>query len=383
MSARKFWRLDPGVLFLNHGSFGACPQPVLEEQQRWRERMERQPVRFFVRELPDSMAAARAALAAFVGADADHLAFVPNATAGINAVLRSLRLRPGDEILVTDHAYNAVRCAASAVAQASGASLRVAAIPFPVSSPDQVVESLLRHVTERTRLAIVDHVTSPTALVFPIERIVGELERRGVDVLVDGAHAPGLVPVDLRAIGAAYYVANCHKWLCAPKGAGFLYVRPDRQEGIHPVSISHGWDAPLAGRTRFRAEFDWTGTFDPSAVLCVPTAIEFVGSLHADGWDGVRARNRAVALDARRRLCETLGIEPPAPEEMIAAMASVPLPESGGGLEERLAAHGIEVPVITWPPSPWRLLRISAHVYNEPGEYERLAAALGAHARQE
>ena len=215
---RELWPLERGVIFLNHGSFGACPAEVLRQQAALRDEMEAEPVRFLSRELDDRLADARQALAAFVGADADDLAFVANATGGVNAVLRSLRFSPGEELLTTDHAYNACRNAFDFAAGRAGARVVVATIPFPLASPEEVVEAVLARVTPRTRLALLDHVTSPTGLVLPLERLVAALSGRGVEVLVDGAHAPGMVPLDLGALGAAYYSGNCHKWLCAPKG---------------------------------------------------------------------------------------------------------------------------------------------------------------------
>jgi isopenicillin-N epimerase len=385
---RARWTLDPAVTFLNHGSFGACPRPVLEAQARLREQLEREPVRFFVRELESMLDAARAEVAAFVGADPEDLAFVPNATAGVNTVLRSLDLRAGDELCVTDQEYNACRNALEAVAARAGARVVVAAVPFPIASPDQVVEAVLACVGPRTRLALLDHVTSQTGLIFPIERLVAEVQGRGVDVLVDGAHAPGMVPLDLRALGAAYYTGNCHKWICAPKGAAILHVRRDRQAGVRPLAVSHGASSRRADRSRFQVEFDWTGTCDPTAFLCVPEAIRFMGGLLPGGWPALMDHNRRTALAGRALLCEALGCERPSPDAMIGALASLPLPDGDRApapsplymdplQDALLERHGVEVPVIPWPAPPRRLLRISAQIYNEPGDYQRLARALG------
>jgi isopenicillin-N epimerase len=388
-SLRAEWQLDPAVAFLNHGSFGACPTRVLEAQAELRARLEREPVRFFVRELPALLDAARAEVAAFVGARPEDLAFVRNATAGVNAVVRSLDLGPGDEVLTTDHEYNACRNALDYVAARRGARVVVARIPFPLAGPDAAAAAVLAAAGPRTRLALVDHVTSPTALVLPVARLVADLRARGVETLVDGAHAPGMLDLDLERLGAAYYVANCHKWLCAPKGAGFLWVRRDRQAGVHPTSISHGWNAPPGPRSRFQVEFDWTGTDDPTPALCVPAAIRFMGTLLPGGWPEVRARNRALALEARDLLAAALRVDRPCPDEMIGAMAALPLPDGSpepppsalymDELQSRLLdRHGVEVPVIPWPAPPRRLLRVSAQVYNTIDEYRRLAAALKA-----
>ncbi|MBI2943908.1 MAG: aminotransferase class V-fold PLP-dependent enzyme [Candidatus Wallbacteria bacterium] len=384
---KRHWRLDPAIRFLNHGSFGATPVAVLDRQRELADRMETEPVRFFVRELEELMDDARRRVAAFVGAPAEELAFVPNATTGVNAVLRSLSFEPGDELLTTSHEYKACANALGFVAERSGAAVAVAHVPFPLGSPDEVVEAVLARVTPRTRLALLDHVTSQTGLVWPIERLVAELERRGVDTLVDGAHAPGMVPLDIASIGAAYYTANCHKWLCAPKGAAILRVRPDRCDRIRPLAISHGATWPLAGRTRFRLEFDWTGTFDPTAYLCVPVAIDALGAMFPGGWPALMERNRQGALAGRRKLCEALGIPIPSPGSMIGSLASVPIPDGSGELPTSplytdplqnalLFRHGIEVPVVPWPTIPSRLLRISCQLYNVPEDYDALASAL-------
>jgi isopenicillin-N epimerase len=384
----KHWPLDPRITFLNHGSFGSCPRAVLEFQQCLRDRLERQPVQFLTRDLEGLLDEARKALAQFVGAQSEDLVFTANATGGVNAVLRSLSFAPGDELLVTDHEYNACRKALEFTARRTGATVVVAPIPFPLESVEQIAQSILGRVTPRTRLALIDHVTSPTALVLPIARLVRELAARGVDTLVDGAHAPGMVPLDLSALDAAYYTGNCHKWLCAPKAAGFLHVRPDRQELIHPLSISHGFNSRRTDRSRFLLEFGWTGTADPTACLTVTEALRFMGGLLPGGWPEIMTRNRALALSAQKILCKTFAIGAPCPEECIGSMAAVPLPDNPPGQwptaphfqdplqEALLAGHGIEVPVIPWPGYPRRLLRISAQLYNSPQEYQLLAEAL-------
>lgn len=370
-AVRRRYLLEPDVLYLNHGAFGACPAEVLEAQAGFRLRLEREPVRFFLRECEPLLDEARAALAALVGADPAGLAFVSSATHGVNAVLRSLApdLDPGDELLTTDHAYNACRNALDFVAGRAGARVVVAPIPFPLPSADIPLEGVLAAVTSRTRLALLDHVTSVTGLVLPVERIVPALEARGVACLVDGAHAPGMVRLDLDGLGASYYAGNLHKWIGAPKGAAFLHVRAGLRERIRPLSISHGANTLRADRSRFHLEFDWTGTGDPTPWLAVPAAIRFLSSLLPGGLLALEARNRALALAARADLADVLGVPLPCPDSMIGALASLPLPDGPlrappfDPLQDALFARGIEVPVHPWPRPPGRLLRISAAPY--------------------
>ncbi|MBZ4419645.1 aminotransferase class V-fold PLP-dependent enzyme [Myxococcus sp. RHSTA-1-4] len=389
---RQHWSLDPEVRFLNHGSFGACPTAVLQRQSELRARLEAEPVRFLHREVEPLLDEARAALAAFLDADADDLAFVTNATTGVNTVLRSLRFAPGDELLTTDHEYNASRNALEFAASRWGAKVVVAKLPWPVPSAQAVVDTVLAHVTPRTRLLLVDHVSSQTAVVMPVARLISVLRERGVETLVDGAHGPGMVPLSLRSLGAGYYTGNCHKWLCAPKGAAFLHVRGDLQAGIKPLVISHGHNSPRTDRSRFRLDFDWLGTHDPSAVLCVPHALKVVGGLLPGGWPAVMEANREKALAARKLLCERLGVEPACPEDMVGSMAVVGLPD---GYPERpepplyldplqlrlFDEHRIEVPIIPWPKAPRRHVRVSAQLYNTHAEYQALAEALDAQPR--
>jgi isopenicillin-N epimerase len=389
----RHWTLDPAIAFLNHGSYGATPRPVLAAQQAWRDRMEAEPVLFFSRDLEPALDGARTVLGAFVGADPDDLAFVPNATAATNTVLRSLHFAHGDELLTTDHAYNAAKNAMEFVAERDGARVVIAPVAFPITGPGAAAEAILAAVTPRTRLAVLDHITSATALSLPIQALVAELASSGVETLVDGAHAPGQVALDLPAIGATYYSANLHKWVCAPKGSGFLWVRRDRQAEIRPLAISHGANSPRADRSRFRVEFDWTGTADNSAFLAVPDAIRFGEGLLSGGWPALAARNHDLAVRGRDVLCAALGIEPPAPDEMLGSMASVPLPAEstqgrvqgidlyGDPVHDHLAQLGMQVMITPWPQRPegglWRrLVRISAAAYNDLSQFERLAEAL-------
>lgn len=382
---KEHWSIDPSVVYLNHGSFGATPRTIQAFQSELRARMEKNPQQFFSRDLERMLDETRAALGAFLSAAPEDLVFVPNATTGVNAVLRSLRFEPGDELLTTDHEYNACKNVLEFAAERDGARVVVAKVPFPLASEDEVVSAIAAAATPRTRLLLVDHVSSPTGLVFPIARIAAAMAERGIDVLVDGAHAPGMLDLSLASLAphVAYYTANCHKWLCTPKGAAFLWVRRDKQPKIRPHVISHGANAPRTDRSRFALEFDWPGTTDPTAALSIGPSIDFLRTLAPD----FRARNRALVLEARDILCAALGVPKPAPDSMIGSLASIPLPDArevrpfsplyGDVLQHTLfERHRIEVPVFPWPAPPKRLIRVSAQLYNTRDEYELLAKAL-------
>ena len=389
------WTLDPAVTMLNHGSFGACPGRVLARQAELQRQMESQPVDFLVRRMQPLLDESRGRLARLIGGEPENMVFVTNATAGVNAVLRSLRFDPGDEVLVTSHAYNACANVVRYLAERAGVKMVAVDVSIPVESSQAIVDAVLSRITPRTRLAMVDHVTSATGMVFPIAQIVGELRRQGIDTLVDGAHAPGMVGIDVTRLGAAYYTGNCHKWLCAPKGAGFLYVRPDRQEGIQPPVISHGYNQARAGYTPLQTAFDWQGTNDPTPWLCVGEAIGFIESLVPGGIEGLMRRNHDLAIGARRLLCQRSGMEPVCGEELLGSMATMGLPAAAVDWESRCTTRspmppghwlgsrlrdefGVEVPVYGWPGVPRPLLRISAQAYNCLTDYQRLADSLDA-----
>lgn len=375
------WTLDPDVTFLNHGSFGACPRAVLEHQAELRRRLEAEPVRFMMQELPDELDLARVELAEFLGCSSEDLVFVPNATTGVNAVVQSLRLAPGDELLTTDHDYNACRNALKVAAERSGASVRVAHVPFPIGSPDEAVAAVLNAVTERTRLVLLDHISSPTALILPVDRLVSALEGRGIPVLVDGAHVPGQLELELGSLRPSYYTGNLHKWLCAPKGCAFLYAREDRRETLRPTTVSHGENYRREGRSHFHDRFDWCGTVDPTAYLCAGESIRWCDGLIAGGLPALRASNHALAIQAREILTMALQVKAPCPTEMLGSMASLPLAAQGGWVRGKdplkLALwekFRIEVPVMYWNERRW--LRISAQAYNGVDQYRYLASAL-------
>lgn len=385
MSLANHWQLRPDLDFLNHGSFGAVPREVIEAQRQLQDTFEQDPIRFLAveRELEPKLDHVRGVLSELVGAPASDLALVRTATDGVNAVLRSMPLGEHDEIVMTDHGYNACNNAARFVAERCGARTRVAKIPFPLADHDQILRAIERELSERTRLLMVDHVSSPTGLIFPIDRIIKLAHASGVRVLVDGAHAPGMIGIDLRKSAPDYYTGNHHKWLCAPKVSGFLYVRSELQCEVRPTIISHAANRPRPHRSRFISEFDWTGTFDPTPVLSLPYAIRFLDALHAGGIEELMRVNHQLALRSRDLLCDALAIDPPAPSEMIGSMVSVPLPSAGGApvtdLDPLQIAlyehHRLELPIFPGP-ADGRLLRISLQAYNDIGQVERLCEVL-------
>jgi isopenicillin-N epimerase len=369
VALRDEFLLDPDVVFLNHGSFGACPRPVFETYQRWQLELERRPVEFLGRRLEGLLAEARARLAAYVGARADDLVFVPNATSALTVVARSLPLEPGDEILATDHEYGACDLLWRHVCNRAGASYVKAPVPLPVTTREEIVEAVSSRLTPRTRALFVSQVTSPTALVLPVAELCSRARAAGVLAVVDGAHGPGQLPLDLDSLGADVYAGNCHKWLCAPKGSGFLWARPEAQEWLEALVVGWGFGDDATFLTRNERQ----GTRDPAAFLTVPTAIEWQ---EANGWDEARARCRALARLARDRLAELTGTPPLAPDGLLAQMTSALLPPCDGKqLQRRLYdEHRVEVPVYEW--NGQALLRASFQGYNGEDDLERLLAAL-------
>ena len=380
------WTLEEERIFLNHGSFGACPDFVIAEQRKWQDLMEQEPVRFFEEMMPDLLLKSRQSLGEFLSCSAEDIAFVSNATSGVNTILRSLQFEQGDEILVPNHAYQACRNSIDFIAQRWGANVVVVPIPFPIDGPQTVIELMKSACSERTKLVMIDTVTSPTGLRMPFEELTEFFEQKGVEVLLDAAHGIGMIPLNLGELGASYVTSNCHKWLCAPKGSAFLYVREDKQSKIQPLTISHGHTFPLGDTTRFRHEFDWTGTQDISGWCSIPAVIEGMAELVDGGWKAIMQHNHDLAIQGRNVLCERLGIEPPCPDEMIACISTIQLP---GKIPEKENMHepdplhhilsekyNIQVPVWSWPSPEGRYLRISAQLYNSIEQYRLLADAL-------
>ncbi len=385
-SMNKFWGLDEETIFLNHGSYGATPKIVLDEQNRWMKIIEKDPVRFFEEIAPKALLKSRMAIANFVKCDHEDLALIENATSGVNTILKSLDFNIDDEILVPNHAYQACRNTVDYVAKRSGAKVITCDIPFPVYNDDIIIQRIMDCVTEKTKIALIDTVTSPTGIKMPFEKIVNLLENKGVMVLLDAAHGIGMIPLNLYEIGASFTTSNCHKWLCAPKGSAFLHVRKDLQELIHPLTISHGMTMPINDISRFRHEFDWTGTRDISAWCVIPFVISEISKMVGMTWDEIMKHNNNLIIEARKKLCEKLNINPPCPEKMLSSIATLKLNfedfsnlsvhESDPIHLELLETYNIQVPVWYWPDPEGRYIRISAQIYNHLDEYEYLANVL-------
>ena len=367
---RDQFLLDPSVIFLNHGSFGACPRPVFDQYQAWQRDLERQPVEFLGRRYTDLYQHARAELATYLGTDADHLIFVENATAGLNIVARSLRLTAGDEILTTDHEYGALNLTWQYICRETGATIVAQALPDPLIEPQAVVDAIWAGVTERTRVLFLSHITSVTALILPIAQLIQRARAAGILTIIDGAHVPGHLALDLDALGADFYSGNLHKWLCAPKGSAFLYARPEHHEWLDPLVISWGWDG--AGLFQRMA---WQGTRDIAAFLTVPTAIEFQ---QAHDWAQIRQQCHALAMTAALRVCELFGTHPRAMPRFHGQMAIAPLPACDPAVVKRRLydEYRVEIPITQHGDQPF--VRISIQAYNTRADVERLLQALRA-----
>ena len=380
--AKSLFLLDPDVVFLNHGSFGATPRPVFEKYQEWQRELEHQPVEFLGRRFVDLMRAARAALAAYVHTDADNLVYVPNATTGLNIVARSLPLKPGDEIVTTDHEYGALDRTWRFLCRKTGAVYQPQHVPLPVTTADDVVERIWQGVMPRTRVLFFSHITSPTALTLPVAKLCRRARDAGIISVIDGAHTVGQIPLDLQTIGADFYASNAHKWLGAPKGSAFLYARPEMQHLVEPVVVSWGYESETPSASRFVDEQEWTGTRDSAAYLATPNAIKFCEEHH---WDDIRARCHALARSARERIGALTGLPPISPDSTAwyRQMVAVPLPpidttkDAFGRvpLQARLMNEfKIEVPITVWNGKPY--LRVSIQAYNTQEDVERLVKAL-------
>jgi isopenicillin-N epimerase len=380
--ARHFLLRDD-VVFLNHGSFGACPREVFEAYQGWQLELESQPVAFLGRDLTDRMRVPRVALAAELGTGPDNIVGLVNATEGLNIVAQSLDLQPGDEIVTTDHEYSALEKTWTYMARRTGARVVVVKVPMPLVSETAFTDAIVDAFTDRTRVLFLSHITSPTALVFPIERSIREARARGIWTMIDGAHTPGHIPLDLDAMDVDFYAGNCHKWLMTPKGSAFLYVRPELQRLINPLVISHGWTddskQPGAkgafGNSPFIDELEMQGTRDPAAWLTVPSALAFRAE---HGWSGVAAHCQMLAQDTALRLADRTGLAPlSAPEFCAPQMVSIPLPDVGDPEEfqrQLMERYRVEIPVFKWQERS--IVRLSVQGYNSKAQMDFLIEAL-------
>lgn len=371
LSEKFILRTD--IIFLNHGSFGACPRPVFEAYQRLQRELEAQPVEFLSRRFDNLLRAARESLAQYVNCDADDLVYVPNATTGLNIVARSLKLNAGDEIVTTDHEYGALNRTWEFVCEKTGAVYKRVPIPIPVTTREEFVERVWSAVTPRTRVLFLSHITSPTALLFPLQELVRRARERGIVSILDGAHTVGQIPLDLRALDADVYSSNCHKWLCAPKGSAFLYVRRALQNQIEPLVVSWGWHPEKITGTPFVMEQEWQGTRDIAAYLATPRAIQF---LQDNAWENVRADCHAWAVYAQEKICARFGLEPLSSPDWFAQMVTIPLPPCDRErVKTRLYdAFRIEVPIIEW--NERQFVRVSLQAYNSRADVDALANAL-------
>ncbi len=383
----SFWILNPEEIYLNHGGFGACPEAILDARCKIQKDFERNPLRFVFEYFQNLHDLSRKKLANYIGANSDRLVFTCNATEGVNIVLKSLDLREGDRLITTNHAYPGCKAALERVAERSGAEVVTVDIPYPLDSPEEITRRVLDAARIGARLVLIDHVSSETSTIFPVREIAGGLAELGVDLLVDGAHAPGMLPLSVEDIGAAWYTGNCHKWMCGPKTAGFLACAPGRLEEVEPLVTSFGRMFEDASMHPRQWEFFWRGTYDASSFFVLPELIDFMEGLLPGGWPEIMRRNHELAVAGGRLICDTLGIEMPLPESMIGSMVTIPLPHHGKGeplglfREDRLGhalyeKHRIEVPLMQWPRKGELKIRISAQLYNSIDQYDLLSKAL-------
>ena len=382
----KYWNLNPKTVFLNHGSFGACPQEILDHQFKLRTELESDPVHFFDVTSKQLWADSIETFADFINADKEGIVFVPNATSGVNTILRSLSLKPDDEIIILDHTYQACWNTVDFVTKRSGAKTVIVPLPYPIENSEEVTQVILNYTTEKTKLALIDTVTSPTGIRLPFENIVSELQSRSIDVLLDAAHGPGIVSLDLKKLKPAYVTGNAHKWLCTPKGSAFLHIREDKRPDIRPLSISHGASVDGSKNERIRLEFDWTGTQDITPWLCIPKSIKYIDSLVEGGWAEIMEYNTNLAIEARNIILEVLGTPKMCPDSMIVGLSAVALPGEGVATKSVLepdplhtllyAKYNIQVPVFGWPHHNRRYLRTASYLYNSIEEYRYLAEIL-------
>jgi len=375
---KDLFLLDPHVIFLNHGSYGACPRPVFEKYQEWQKQLERQPVQFLGSELDNYLLQSRQVLAKYVHASPNDIVYIPNATHGVNIVARSLQLNPGNEILTTNHEYGACNFAWDFICQKTGAIYRHQDIKMPTTNQQEIVDQLWQAVSPQTRVIFMSHITSPTSLTLPIQLVCQRAHDAGIITVIDGAHAPGQISVDLSSFQADFYIGNCHKWMLSPKGAGFLYARPEVQNLIEPLIVSWGYQSKLTfpSKSNFVDFLQWTGTKDPAAALCVPAAIDFMNENH---WDDVRVRCHNLLRAAIKQICDQTGFSPlyPLESDYYHQMGTIPIPKMKDLTMLKASLYheyGIEIPCFEW--NGRHFIRLSVQGYNSEDEIDQLVGAV-------
>ena len=365
--------LDPDITFLNHGSFGACPKTVCDNLQDWQNRVEKEPVQFFETDIFPLLADSRKALGKFLGCEGDDLVYYPNPTHAVNAVARSLKLKAGDEVLGTNHIYGALDFTWQQVCKDTGAEFIKADLPLPINSKDEFLNIFFSYVSNKTRVIFISHITSMTAMIFPVNEIIQFARQRDIITIIDGAHVPGHLPLRLTELDPDIYTGACHKWMCSPKGTSFLYVKKEMQENIHPLIVSWGWESENPSNTKFLDWHEWQGTRDMSAFLTIPEAVKFMDD---NDWPNVSRKCREMVIQTRNQLLNYLNISPPCPDDWLGQMASIPLPFNDAVEIKNLLLnkYHIQVPVFTWEGKVY--LRYSIQAYNSESDLEKLLSAI-------
>jgi isopenicillin-N epimerase len=382
----KYWGLNNEIVYLNHGSFGATPIAVREKQQYYQKEMEAEAVEFFIDNLPHLLNEAKLSLANFVGTSTHNVVFTQNTTTGVNTILKNLVGKEGDEWLTTNHGYGACVHAFKHYAAKNKCEVVIAAVDYPVQTEEDIVAAIERSITPKTTIALIDYVTSASAVIFPVKKIIELLHGKGVKVIVDAAHCPGMIDFSIDDLQPDFFIANCHKWICSPKGSAFIYVAPEHQQMIEPLVISHFNDSQVGEAAHWSNQFMWDGTHDYSAYLCVKESLEHMPTLHQEGWAGIKKHNKELAFAAATKIATALKVELPAPKELLGSIINIPMPNGEAPekffhnnqvLKNKLfKRYNIEVPVFLFPKAPQQWLRISAQLYNSMEQYEYLIECL-------
>lgn len=382
----EHWNLNQDIVYLNHGSFGATPKFVLKKQQQIHAEMEAEAVDFYINHLPNLLQESKQSLSNFVGADANDLVFVQNTTTGVNTILNSLQSNENDDWLITNHNYGACVHALKHYAKRNKCNVVCANIPYPLHSDDDILKAIENTITPKTTIALIDYITSATAIIFPIKKIIEMLHQKGIKVIIDAAHAPGMVDFSIDDLKPDFFVANCHKWICSPKGSAFMYVSKELQSQIFPLVISHYNNEDEGNDKHWSNQFLWDGTHDYSSYLGVKDALEFMPTLMENDWIAIKRHNHDLAWKASSKIANSLNKELPAPENMIGSIVNIPMPNSEEfamyskdkkSLKEILfEKYSIEVPIFLFPSAPNQWLRISAQLYNSMEQYDYLIDCL-------